>query len=139
MVRFLVFIKGQNTIHSTMKKLTFLFFLGLTVISCQDDPTLCGLPDDSTPAWMDALIEQSSDSALASYFYFETAELDGAQVFIANNCCPNCGTIIQVYNCQGEVIGSLGDDISQSELDNLRLFWAPENFQCNVASAKSPQ
>lgn len=122
-----------------MKNLLFMVLMTIFITACQKKSQLCDLPLDSTPAWMENIIGASQESGLSSFFYFETAELDHRQVFILQNCCPNCGTIVQVFNCSGEVIGILGDDIALKELDNIRLFYTPENFQCNVATGKSPQ
>lgn len=113
-----------------MKKLLFFFSICLVIVSCDNEAQLCDLPDDSIPAWMKSYIEESANSSISRYFYFQTANYNGQQVFVANNCCPICGTIVQIYNCQGEVIGILGSDIQLDELDGLRLFWTPADFEC---------
>lgn len=122
-----------------MKNLSLLLLSILLCLSCEKEAELCSLPPDSTPAWMNDFYDDLQQSDLGKFFYFQSAELDKKQVFVLNNCCPNCGTIIQVYNCEGQVIGNLGDDIDPNDLNNLQLFLTPPDFQCQVEADNSPQ
>jgi hypothetical protein len=119
--------------RSTFMKKTLLgLMVGMIMLSCEEEFSICDLPKNSIPSWMEILIDENAQSDLSGYFYFQTAEYEGQQVFIANNCCPNCSTVVSVYNCKGEVIGNLRGEINIEDLENLRLFWSPKNSQCRV-------
>jgi hypothetical protein len=43
----------------------------------------------------------------SSYEYIQQATYRGQTVFVFENCCPHCNTIVPVYNCRGELICTL--------------------------------
>ncbi|WP_396637082.1 hypothetical protein [Maribacter sp. R77961] len=123
-----------------MKKLVFLVgFLGL--LSCSTDDL--GLPiiaacDTSNPIEdLDWLRAQSDDiknnqSDIAQYFFIEIAEYQDQTVFISNNCCPICNTVVPVYNCEGEFLDFLGGGIPIGELSKRATIFKRDDFSCQI-------
>lgn len=85
--------------------------------------------------WLKAEIEnrEQSTSDINKYFYIQQAEYNGQAIFIYNNCCPMCNTIIPAYNCQGELLFYLNQDTEESKkIENTKIIWQPEDFACTV-------
>ncbi len=114
-----------------MKNLSLLFLLVLLTFGCKDEPTVCDIPKDTIPSWMDVIIEDLEASVVYEYSYINSAEYESQQVFILKNCCPFCGSVYIVYACDGTQIGTLGeDDINANDVKNEKYFWAPLGNQC---------
>lgn len=78
--------------------------------------------------------EQNRDD-LYEYFFISQAGYEGETVFIYNDCCPNCNTVVRVLNCSGEQIGVVSPregDIDRSQLTNVTVVWQPEGFECRL-------
>lgn len=76
---------------------------------------------------------EQSNSSYDQYFYISQAKYQGETVFIYDGCCPNCNTVVPVFNCLGERIGLISpraEDINYSELTEVIVIWQPENFAC---------
>lgn len=118
-------------------KRCFLFFSILVLsFACKDDDnttTTCGTNDPVNDlGWLKAEIElreSNKESGAYQYFYIQQATYLGQTVFIYNGCCPMCGFYVPVLNCSGQEIFQLDAENSKS-LRNVRLLWAPEEFQC---------
>lgn len=124
-----------------MKKSTLLILISIFILSfsCKnddDDDDLSNSCSVSNPieelGWLKERIEQLSDSNTDGYFYVSQNTLNGETVFIFPDCCPVCDTVTLVYDCQGNNIGSVGDEnISISILDDDIIIWKPNNFACS--------
>lgn len=88
----------------------------------------CGIDEDLT--WLDSEVKNQGE-LYNKYFYVSQAVYQGEIVFLFENCCPLCQTIILVKNCSGDTIGHLGyneGDIDPEEISNSFVVWkAPEN------------
>lgn len=89
---------------------------------------ICGEDEDLT--WLKDEVENQGEM-YNKYFYVSKAHYQGQVVFVFENCCPMCGTIIQVKNCSGELVGTVGpseDQIDREDLSDFIVFWmSPEN------------
>lgn len=115
----------------------YFVFIALTVfaLSCNDehDPgRMCAVTNPAEDLdWLASDIEVWKRSQLAEYAYVSAVEYEGTTVFIYGNCCPYCNSIFQVYNCSGEVIGSMGDgNFDTSLLEHAEVIWKGENSSC---------
>ena len=84
-------------------------------------------------AWLKAEIQrlEQLNSDIAKYFYIQQAEYKQQTVFIYNNCCPMCGTIVPVYNCQGELLFYLSDKPEEvKNIKNQTVIWQPKDYAC---------
>ncbi len=125
-----------------------LTFCILIFSSCQDDANV--FQDDeqqplpskclagasiSDMAWLQVEIQQIEQSDISEYFYISEGEIAGIAVILLENCSPFCGTIIPVYDCEGKLLGTLGngeDQIRGDELSNKRVIWQPQVFACSL-------
>jgi hypothetical protein len=123
-----------------MKK-GILLFSFLCLLSCSNDDNLpiisaCNVANPIEDlAWLrEQVVElKKTDSDLAQYFYIEQAEYQNESIFISNNCCPFCNTIVPIYNCSGETIGLLGDeDFNLSNISNRTIIYRPSDFNCEI-------
>ncbi|CAN5913923.1 hypothetical protein BH24BAC1_BH24BAC1_33250 [soil metagenome] len=74
---------------------------------------------------------QQSDPSVAPYFYITQALYENKTVFIFENCCPHCTTVVPVYDCQGQQLFLAHERTDfQQKAKNSRLIWQPENFAC---------
>lgn len=80
--------------------------------------------------WLKAEITWREQHAneLSKYFFIQHGKYKGESVFIYNNCCPMCDTIIQIFNCEGEEL-FIHDD---HEIKDLEILWSPEDFECKL-------
>lgn len=123
-----------------MKKILMLVFITCFLSeSCNnDDDFLLNTCNVSNPienlSWLkdEILNLQQSDSDLKKYFFVTQNTLNGETVFIFPNCCPQCSTVVPVFNCEGENLGFVGSgNINNNILDNDVIIWKPNNFACN--------
>ena len=79
--------------------------------------------------------EQQPGEDLTQYLYIAQAEYEGETVFIYGNCCPNCNTIVPVFDCAGERIGLLGygeEDIDFAIMEEAVAIWKPTDYSCRL-------
>ncbi|MBA4057979.1 MAG: hypothetical protein C0490_24900 [Marivirga sp.] len=106
-------------------------FLTYACIEDQDPGTVCSVLNPVEELdWLAAEILVMAESGMAHYLYVSQAEYGFTTVFIFGNCCPNCSTIVPVYNCLGEHIGNVGDGIDDNILNNDIIIWKPDNSSC---------
>ncbi len=112
----------------------------LTVISCDNDDNelpIVASCDVANPIqnleWLKSLVEskRADESTLAKYFYLEIAEYENETVFIDNNCCPICNTVVPFYNCDGELLGTLNSEIN-ADFRNRKIIFKRDDFECSV-------
>lgn len=122
-----------------MKRLILFFSLGLLIFSCQksEGPESCGVenPTQNLP-WLKEIVKDLESSSLSEYHYVVEARYEGNTVFLIQNCCPFCNSIVPVYNCKGEDLGYLSDQngIQPSKISFVRIVWKPANSSCNFQS-----
>lgn len=126
------------------KLLIGLLSIVMITFSCQkdnDDEVLlaaCNFPNPMEDLeWLKNKINEFENSELETYefnqayTYITQAQKDGNAIFILANCCPHCNSYSPVYNCEGEEIGSIGDDTYSFDLlENSTLIWKSENSLC---------
>lgn len=104
-----------------------LICLCLLFTSCNEDEPL----DLEGLEWLQAEIADIQQSSLAEYFYVNEAEYKRDRVFIIENCCPFCSSApAAVYSEEGEVLGRIGDSITDDDLKEVQLFWQPDDAAC---------
>ncbi|MDP5157063.1 MAG: hypothetical protein NWQ07_00620 [Flaviramulus sp.] len=123
-----------------MKKLlSLLFIILLCNASCNsnNDNELNNTCNVSNPtkniSWLREAIEEleRSNSDLKLYFYVSQNTLEDETIFIFPNCCPQCSTLIPVFNCEGTLLGYVGDEnFENSLLENDTIIWKPKQFSC---------
>ncbi|WP_373520139.1 hypothetical protein [Aquiflexum sp.] len=122
-----------------MKKLSYLImmvlFAGFSCLEKAEEPTFeaCGVQNPVKElTWLAEITSSSEPSGLGSYFYITQAEYTGETIFIMRNCCPHCNTVITAYNCEGTLLGVVGQEseIDASLILNERTIWKPDNSSC---------
>lgn len=79
-------------------------------------------------AWLKELAEENETHASngSAGYYIYQGRYKSKDVFINDICCPQCMVIVQVYNCNGEVLeGVTPDDVSAKV-----LIWQSEESPC---------
>jgi len=117
-----------------MKNYLFLLIVLLT-LSCKEKvkpSSICdvGNPTQDLP-WLKAEIQsrEQDHGDVAKYFFIEQGEYNNQTVFLYDNCCPMCNTIITVYDCSGIKLFDLSPGI---EIKNIKTIWKPEGNPCQV-------
>ena len=116
-----------------MKKAFYISVMSLFVLlSCEDgSPEICGTNLESEEnSWLRTEIQNIENSGLKDAFYIIRATYQNQTVFVFDNCCHQCGTVIPVYKCDGTSLGHLGDEVDPDKLKNKEVFWKTENNQC---------
>ena len=111
------------------------------LVSCEEDnrtpSNTCSVNDPIMELfWLTNRVEEfeQSTSEASKYFYISQASYLGNTVFVLENCCPFCNTVISVFDCEGELLGILGtrdEDIDPDSLDNKKVIWHPEDSPCS--------
>ena len=122
-------------------RLLFLFAISLSfaLVSCQNSegPVSCGVenPVQDLP-WLKEKVEELAQSDFSQYFFVEEAKYEGNTVFVFQNCCPFCNSVVSVYSCEGVLLGYLSDQnsIKPSKLSFVRIAWKSANSTCNFQS-----
>ncbi|TGV01352.1 hypothetical protein [Flavivirga rizhaonensis] len=120
------------------KSLLFAILLLLTFFSCKSDDDFNNTCNVSNPIenleWLREAIEELKQSSLAQTgeVYVSQTYYKYSTIFIFGNCCAVCNSVISVHNCEGKILGYIGDDtFKRSLLDKSVIIWKPENFICN--------
>ncbi|SRR6056297_436020 len=119
-----------------MKKIILLLCF-CTLICCTNDNTEVPVneasetenPIDNLP-WLKTLINEFKEdqSDLAGFFFIEIAEYSEETIFMSNNCCPICGTVVPIYNWKGESLGFLNDQIPVEKIRNSRIIFKRSDY-----------
>lgn len=121
-----------------MKKIVLLLCL-FSLLCCDDDTmdvpiiAACGVDNPiENLSWLRSLADEinQNESDVAPFFFIEIGEFEGETIFISNNCCPICGTVIPVYNCEGEFLSFLNDEIKIADIKNSRIIFKRDDFSC---------
>jgi len=85
-------------------------------------------------AWLKTQVNEikNGESDTFKYFYIEIAEYQNQTIFVSNNCCSICGTVVPIYNCKGEQLGFLGGEITTDELTNKKTIFRRDDFPCQT-------
>jgi len=80
----------------------------LSFISCENDnldlPIIAAC-DVNNPidelSWLKKQVSEieNNEGEIAKYFFIEIANYKNETVFIANNCCPICNTVVPIFDC----------------------------------------
>ncbi len=112
----------------------FLIVISM-IISCKKeevdpDKNTCGVVSPVTELdWLKQEIarREQDTTDLNKYFFIQQGSSNGQTVFIYNNCCPFCSTVLLVYNCEGENI-----KIAPQGIGDVKVIWSPANFACQI-------
>lgn len=123
-----------------MKFKSLLFFACcLLIFSCNeaDDDSLSNCfknnPIEELPWLAEAVEKMRTSDFLSEYQYIVQARFGFETIFIFADCCPFCNSIWQVYDCNGEAIGYIGDGTFDFEvMRTAKLVYKPVNSQCTV-------
>lgn len=123
-----------------MKKLLLpLVLMVFFFSSCQEETipsTACQIENPvQNMDWLKVLIEGLENGSLTEYIYISQATRGSQTVFMLQNCCPFCNTVTSVYDCDGVLLGHLGNGsngIDPTSLKNSKVIWKPENSSCNL-------
>lgn len=119
-----------------MKKLIIIFLFLSIAFSCQDPegPESCGVenPTENLP-WLKETIEGLMNSELGVYFYIVEGRYEGNTVFMVQNCCPFCSSVVSVTNCEGQNLGYLSETngIDPKKVTFLQTIWKHPQGTCN--------
>ena len=122
-----------------MRGLFTLLVLTIVAFSCQKDnddnlTTTCNVSNPIEDlAWLKEQIQELEKTSLyeSGEIYILQTEHDGNTIFILGNCCTACNSVSTVYNCEGEMIGYIGDDTFNFNLiENSTIIWKAENSIC---------
>mgnify|MGYP005748228407 CR=1 FL=1 len=122
-----------------MRNFLSILFLSLIFFSCEkaEGPVSCGVenPSQNLP-WLAERIENIEASSFPEYFYIVEARYNGETVFLFENCCPFCNSVVPVYNCNGDLLGYLSEQngIDPSKISFVQIAWKPSNSSCNFNS-----
>lgn len=118
----------------------FLLVFAFTFIACSEDEVeplqacntqnvLVDLP------WLAELIEEQEQSEIGQNFSFiATGKFGKSRVFILQNCCPFCASIFPVFNCSGDVLGSIGSDgFDLDKIENYEVIWKSSINACGFS------
>ena len=123
-----------------IKVLALTIFLVISTSCSNDDnsdlPIIasCGVQNPIEDLeWLKKQVDEiKSDKYTTSIFsYIEIAEYKNETIFIANNCCPICNSVIPVYNCEGEFLGLIHTDIEIQEISNRRIIYKRNDSECS--------
>ncbi len=128
------------------KILMSIFIIPFILLGCNnDDDEIDCLFNDPVQdlSWLNEKIteiENTSGDLLKYQFidqaiYQESLFHKGKTVFIFNNCCPNCNTVVPVHNCNGEFIGLIGPAdgfINPNRVTGSKSIWFPDNSECPI-------
>ena len=122
-----------------MRGLFTLLVLTIVAFSCQKDnddnlTTTCNVSNPIEDlAWLKEQIQELEKTSLyeSGETYILQAEHDGDIIFILGNCSALCNSVSSVYNCEGEIMGYIGDDnFDFSLIENSPVIWKPESSIC---------
>lgn len=123
-----------------MKKAIIVSII-LSFLSCENDSLdlpIIAACDVNNPieelTWLKNQISEieNNEGEISKYFFIEIADYNNQTVFIANNCCPICNTVVPIFDCEGQSLGLLGSDILSNELSNTRIIFKREDFSCQI-------
>ncbi|MFC3881344.1 hypothetical protein ACFOSV_14215 [Algoriphagus namhaensis] len=122
-----------------MKNTCFLIlFFCLIFSACKEEEQprlICGVTDPvASLDWLSLFTNEIDESYYGVYYYISHTQLDGQDVFVVQDCCPNCFNIPVVYACDGESLGFLSADagINPAILDESTIIWKGTGFSCNL-------
>ncbi len=116
----------------------FLLLLSFLVLSCSNDDGLpviaaCGVANPIEDLdWLETRVQELRDNVNeeSQFFFVSQATFNNETVFIFDNCCPFCNTVSPVFNCSGELLGVLNDEVPEAELSNSQVVYRPNDFSC---------
>lgn len=98
-----------------------ILFLLVLFIGCQqqDEPTTdCDGSSLSEKTWFQDLIGNRDDFT-DFYRWVMLGNYIGKRVVILGNCCPQCNSVVVVYDCEGNSLGLLGNGSEDIRLDDI--------------------
>lgn len=120
------------------KYFLFLVLIG-ALASCSDsDDNIvsgCGVNNPAKDLqWLKTEIDRRNENPTEDmkYCYILHAEYDGEAVFVYQDCNPLINKIIPVFNCDGTIINGPNNPITFDELQNQKIIWKPNDFECQL-------
>ncbi len=123
------------------KILKFIFIIPFLLLGCNndDDETDCLFNNPIQDlSWLNEKITEIENTSgdLLKYQFIDQAICreslfhKGKTIFVFNDCCPNCNTVVSVYSCDGEFIGLIGATdgfINPNRIIDSKSIWFPDN------------
>lgn len=106
-----------------------LLVILLSSWSCSEEETAASCSEQPLEelTWLQkAIKEMESDQ----YAYIMQAEYESETVFVYGYCCPACNYVVPVKNCEGELLGNVGDEIEVGKLKEQEMIWQSANSSC---------
>jgi hypothetical protein len=123
-----------------MRAIVLSVFIAAAAVSCRDSfeseyrgELYCGVADPLHDlAWLrEEVRELNRNTFRAMDVFVMTAGYRGEPVFFVDVCCPACTMLPpEVKDCQGNVLGRLGDRILSGEVVNRSILWQTQNGVC---------
>ncbi|MFH4969480.1 hypothetical protein V8G61_14835 [Gaetbulibacter sp. M240] len=117
---------------------TALFMFLILCESIESPRLFCGVSNPVEELiWLKQKTEELKQTGLyeTGQVYIWYTEYDGETYFIIDNCCPNCNSVLLIYNCMGEYVSAnttISEYINSYDKDINNVIWNPENFSCNL-------
>ena len=116
----------------------FLIVVAAGAIGCRDHNIeqprniYCGVEDPVTELqWLRTDLQQYEHSSAHLDAFLYTAIYHDNRIFYVDICCPACTTLPpEVKNCDGTVLGRLGDGIDPNDLTGQQILWRTLNGVC---------
>ncbi len=83
--------------------------------------------------WLKAEIEEREKNVtvLSKYEYIIQSTNNQQAIIIFGNCNPLANSVFQVYNCEGENIGLIGDEnFTFEDISSGKIIWKTDDFAC---------
>lgn len=120
-----------------MKKYKYLLLILFIFSSCKNDndDTLnsCNTNNPTEElAWLKEKITalKSSEDDTSKYFFVVKATYYFNTIYVFDNCCPQCNTVINAYNCEGILVGQVNSDIKKSDIIYEKIIYKHDDFDC---------
>jgi thiol-disulfide isomerase/thioredoxin len=117
-----------------MRFVTLIFMILVLACTTESDPDLSCTGDNPVAAldWLQSEIESMKENPWFYQFQYITRARYGYKiVFLFKNCCPNCLSVVPVYDCSGKELGILGNEIKVSTIHNEVVVWKAEDSSCS--------
>lgn len=123
-----------------MKNLLRFLSICLLVLSCNSDDdgsrfrNFCSVNNPTVDlVWLKTEIEQREQNIDTSskYCYISQALYQGQAIIIYGDCNPEIDKVMFIYDCNGDIIGTLGDTSFPFEiLKTHKIIWKTNDFVC---------
>lgn len=121
-----------------MKNYIYIFALLICFsFSCSEDSDpiqTCNVDNVLNQPWLQELIAETEQFEIGrEYTFISMGTYNSQTVFMLKNCCPFCNSVVPVYDCSGNTLGTIGSEgISADEITDSEVIWKSSNNSCNI-------